>query len=61
MSSLLLALPLGQESVAEEGRRIIIVMLLVALVFLGVILLGQLTRWLAHRRQARRAARRRVY
>ncbi|MDQ4081681.1 MAG: hypothetical protein M3123_02150 [Actinomycetota bacterium] len=61
MSSLLLALPLGQESVAEEGRRIIIVMLLVALTFLGVVALGQLSRWLAHRRQARRAARRRVY
>ena len=61
MSSLLLVLPLGQESVAEEGRRIIIVMLLVALVFLGVILLGQLSRWLGHRRRARRAARRRVY
>ena len=61
MSALLLALPLGQESVAEEGRRIIIVMLLVALVFLGVVLLGQLSRWLGHRRRARRAARRRVY
>lgn len=48
-------LPLAQEeSVAEEGRRIIIGMLLVGLVFLGVIALGQLARWLSHRRRARR-------
>jgi hypothetical protein len=66
MSLLLAVLVLaqGQEesaSVAEEGRRIIIMMLLVALVFLGVIALGQLSRYLGHRRKARRAARRRVY
>ena len=61
MSFVVLALPLGQESVAEEGRRIIIVMLLVGLIFLAVIALGQLTRWWAHRRRHRRAARLRAY
>ena len=61
MSAFLSVLPLGAESVAEEGRRIITVMLLVGLIFLGVIALGQLTRYLAHRRAARRATRRRVY
>ena len=61
MSALEAALPLAAESVAEEGRRIIIMMLLVALVFLGVIALGQLSRYLGHRRKARRTARRRVY
>jgi hypothetical protein len=63
MSALLTVLVLAQEEapdVAEEGRRIIIGMLVVALVFLGVIALGQLARHLAHRRRARRAARRRI-
>jgi hypothetical protein len=54
MSALLSALPLAQEDVAEEGRRIIIGMLLTGLVFLSVILLGQLGRWLSHRRRQRR-------
>lgn len=58
MSMLTAALPLAAESVAEEGRRIIIVMLIVALVFLGVIVLGQLTRYAAHRRAERKAQRR---
>lgn len=51
----------GHPDVAEEGRNIIMMMLLVALVFLSVIALGQLSRHLGHRRKARRAARRRVY
>ena len=54
MSAFFFALPLAQEDVAEEGRRIIIAMLLVGLVFVGVIALGQLGRWLSHRRKARR-------
>jgi hypothetical protein len=33
-------------------------MLVVGLVFLGVVLLGQLARYLGHKRQARRAERR---
>ena len=58
MSLLAFVVPLGAESVAEEGRRIIIGMLLVGLTFLSVILLGQLSRYLLHRRKARRAQRR---
>jgi hypothetical protein len=44
--------------VAEEGRNIIIGMLLTALVFLLVIALGQLSRYLSHRRKERRASQR---
>ncbi len=60
MFALVLAQRAQEESadVAEEGRRIIIGMLLVGLTFLGVILLGQLSRYLGHRRKARKAARR---
>ncbi len=61
MSALLAVLPLAQErapSVAEEGRHIIIMMLLTGLVFLAVIALGQLARYFGHRRKARRRARR---
>ena len=61
MSALAFLLPLAAEAdVAEEGRRIVIGMLIVGLTFLGVIALGQLSRYLTHRRQARRSARRRV-
>jgi hypothetical protein len=46
-SSLVLA---AEKTTAEEGRDIIIVMLVVGLIFLSVIALGQLSRWMAHRR-----------
>ena len=39
---------------AEEGRKIIIGMLVVGLVFIAVIALGQLSKWAGHRREARR-------
>ena len=58
MGALASFLPLAQESIAEEGRHIIIGMLLVGLTFVGVILIGQLSRYLAHRRKERRAQRR---
>jgi hypothetical protein len=58
MAALASFLPLAQESIAEEGRRIIIGMLLVGLTFIGVILFGQLGRYLSHRRKERRAQRR---
>jgi hypothetical protein len=64
MSAFLAAVLFAQEeapNVAEEGKRIIIGMLLVGLTFVAVILLGQLSRRLGHKRKARRAARRRVY
>jgi heme/copper-type cytochrome/quinol oxidase subunit 2 len=51
MSAFLTALVLAQEkSTAEEGRDIIISMLVVGLIFLGVIALGQFSRWMSHRR-----------
>jgi hypothetical protein len=43
---------------AEEGRDVILAMLVVGLVFVGVILLGQTARYFEHKRKARRAARR---
>jgi hypothetical protein len=48
----------AEKSPAQEGRDVILVMLVVGLVFLGVVLLGQLMRYYEHKRKARRAARR---
>jgi hypothetical protein len=51
ISVMLTALVLAAEkSTAEEGRDIIVSMLVVGLVFCSVIALGQLSRWLGHRR-----------
>ena len=52
MSAFLTALLFAQEekSIAEEGRDIILAMLVVGLIFLSVIALGQLSKWLGHRR-----------
>ena len=64
MSALLAHLVLAQgesADIAEEGKRIIIGMLLVGLTFIAVILLGQLSRYLGARRRERRAAARRVH
>jgi hypothetical protein len=49
---------LQEKSTAEEGRDIIIGMLLVGLTFIGVIVVGQAFRYLGHRRAARKRARR---
>jgi heme/copper-type cytochrome/quinol oxidase subunit 2 len=48
----------AEKSPAEEGRDVILVMLAVGLIFLSVIVLGQLLRYLEHKRKARRAAQR---
>ena len=62
MGALSLAIVLAAEkTTAEEGRDIILVMLAVGLIFVGVILLGQLGRWFSHKRAARRRLERRVY
>jgi hypothetical protein len=37
----------------EEGRDIVLAMLVVGLVFLGVIVLGELSKAIAHRRRRR--------
>jgi hypothetical protein len=58
MTVLASIIPLAAEKTpAEEGRDVIIAMLIVGLIFLGVIALGQLGRYLGHRRAARRRAR----
>ena len=41
---------LAAESAAEEGRKTILVMLVVGLVFIGVIVVGELTHYLRHKR-----------
>ena len=43
-------LPLAAKTAAEEGLDVIKAMLVVSLIFLGVIVLGELTHWLRHRR-----------
>lgn len=58
MTVLASIIPLAAEKTpAEEGRDVIIGMLIVGLIFVGVIALGQLGRYLGHRRAARRRAR----
>jgi hypothetical protein len=61
MAALLAWLPLAAESAAHEGKKIIIGMLIVGLVFVAVIALGQTSRWLSHRRADRRARRQAQY
>jgi hypothetical protein len=46
---LLLSLPLLQDA-AEEGKKVITAMLIVGVIFIGVIALGELSRWARHRR-----------
>ena len=46
-----LALAPLAATAAEEGRKIIVAMLIVGLVFIGVIALGETSRWLRHRRR----------
>ena len=50
LSTLLLSLPLAADA-AEEGKKVILWMLLVGLVFIAVIALGETSRWLRHRRR----------
>jgi hypothetical protein len=46
---------------ASEGTHVILGMLIVGLIFLSVIVLGELSNWAGHRRTARRRARRQTY
>ena len=50
MHALVVQLPLAQDA-AEEGKKIVIAMLLVGLLFLSVILLGEFSKWARHRRR----------
>ncbi len=45
--------PLLAKTAAEEGRDIILSMLVVGLVFIAVILIGDLNAWRIHRRKHR--------
>ncbi len=46
----MLAHLLAVETAAEEGKKTVLVMLVVGLVFVTVIAFGELTHWLRHRR-----------
>jgi hypothetical protein len=52
MATLAFLVPLAAttEDAATEGKKVITAMLIVGLVFVSVIALGQLSRWLTHRR-----------
>jgi hypothetical protein len=39
------------DTAAEEGKKVILAMLIVGLIFVGVIALGETSRWLRHRRR----------
>jgi hypothetical protein len=58
MALLTAAVLLAQQEVqidpAEEGKKVILGMLITGLIFIAVIALGQLSKWASHRRQARR-------
>ena len=47
----LLALGLALAQAEQEGKRVVIGMLIVGLVFISVIALGQLSRWARHRKR----------
>jgi NhaP-type Na+/H+ or K+/H+ antiporter len=42
---------LAVETAAEEGRKVVLLMLATGLVFVGVIVLGELAHWAARRRR----------
>lgn len=46
-----MALALLAATAAEEGKKVIEAMLVVGLIFAAVIALGQLSKWLSHRRR----------
>ena len=39
------------EDAATEGKKVIVAMLIVGLIFIAVITLGELTHWARHRRR----------
>jgi len=49
-----LNLLLAEETAAQEGKKVVLLMLATGLVFVGVIALGELTHWVAKQRRARR-------
>jgi hypothetical protein len=56
-AAVLFAQEAGDEVVidaAEEGKKVITGMLITGLIFIAVIAIGQFSKWLSHRREARR-------
>jgi hypothetical protein len=51
LAATLLSLPLAAEDAATEGKKVIVGMLIVGLVFIAVIVLGEVTHSLRHRRR----------
>ena len=45
---------LAVETAAQEGSKIVLLMLCTGLVFVGVIALGELSHWVAKNRRSRR-------
>jgi hypothetical protein len=44
----------AEETAAQEGKKVVLLMLGTGLVFVGVIALGELSHWVAKQRRARR-------
>ena len=42
---------LAVETAADEGRKVVLIMLATGGIFVGVIALGETSRWLRHRRR----------
>jgi heme/copper-type cytochrome/quinol oxidase subunit 2 len=57
MTTLLTLIAAAAHDPAEEGRNIIVAMLLTGLVFLAVIALGELVAWRGRRRRHRKRSR----
>ena len=56
-AAMLFAQEAGDEVVidaAEEGKKVILGMLITGLIFIAVIAIGQFSKWLSHRRHANR-------
>ena len=51
MSALAFLPPLAAVDAATEGKKVIVAMLIVGLIFVGVIALGETAHWLRHRRR----------
>ena len=51
MHGLLAFIPLGEKSIQKEGIDVITSMLVVGGIFVSVIAVGQLGRWLSHRKR----------
>jgi hypothetical protein len=51
MAVLAYLLPLAAETAAEEGKKVILAMLVTGLIFVAVIALGETSRALRHRRR----------